>query len=291
MNIPILDCHQHLIAPERFPYSWTAGISALAGKAFGYEEYLRELAGQAEVRTIFMETAPDDPHWHEESRWAQELSDAPDTIIDGLVLNCRPESEPDFDRFIASVRHPRLVGFRRILHVVPDHVSQEPLFVQNVQKLEKYGLTFDLCLLERQLPLGLELARHCPGVQFVLDHCGVPEIAGGKLDPWRTHIRDLAACSNVACKISGLLAYCPPDRANIDTVRPYVEHCIESFGWDRVVWGSDWPVVRINGDLPGWIGISRELVAGESPAHQHQLFHRNAERIYLKRGTGPCPFR
>lgn len=285
MSIPILDCHQHLIYPDRFTYSWTDGIPQLAGRAFTYDDYLRGIEGRGEVRAIFMETAPDDPHWQDESRFVMDLADAPDSIIDGLILNCRPESEEDFDAYIDSVRHDKLVGFRRILHVMPDELSQQPRFVENVRKLAGDDLTFDLCLLARQLPLGVELVRRCPNVQFVLDHCGVPNIAGGELDPWRKHIGELAACENVACKISGVLAYCAPESADAQTVRPYVEHCIECFGWDRVVWGSDWPVVCMTSDLPNWIDVSRQLVASESEEHQHRLFHRNAERIYLKRGV------
>lgn len=291
MSIPILDCHQHLIYPDRYPYSWTDGIAELSGRAFTYEDYLAGIEGQGEVRAIFMETAPDDPDWRAESRFVMDLADRPGSLIEGLVLNCRPEFEEDFDAYVESVRHDKLVGFRRILHVMPDELSQQASFVQNVRKLAKHALTFDLCLLARQLPLGAELARKCPEVQFVLDHCGVPNISGGELDPWRNHIRELAHCDNIACKISGVLAYCAPGTpgsagsANAETVRPYVEHCIECFGWDRVVWGSDWPVVCMTSDLPTWIDISRELVSAESEDHQHRLFHRNAERIYLKRGV------
>lgn len=281
MSIPILDCHQHLIYPDRLAYSWTADIPQLVGKAFTYEDYLSLVADAGPVRTIFMETSPDDSHWQDEAQLVMELADAPDTIIDGLVLNCRPEADGDFDQYIESIRHPKLVGLRRSLHVMPDDLSQDDRFIANVRKMAAQGLTFDLCVLARQIHLGAALARQCANVQFVLDHCGVPDIAGGDIDRWRVAIREIAACENVVCKISGLLAYCDPRSANVETIRPYVEHCIACFGWDRVIWGSDWPVVCVTRDLPSWIAASRELLAEESSTHQHQLFHKNAERIYL----------
>lgn len=280
MSMPMIDCHQHLIYLEKYPYSWAEEIPQLAGKAFRMEDYLKLIEGKGEIRTIFMETSPDDPHWREEAKFVYSLADQEDTIIDGVVVNCRPESEEDFEAYIECARHPKLVGFRRILHVVPDEVSQQPRFVENVRVLEKHNLTFDLCFLARQLPLAVQLAVQCPNVQFIVDHCGVPDIAGGALEPWRADIRKLAELPNVACKISGVLAYCAPDQTTADAVRPYVEHCIESFGWDRVVWGSDWPVCTVTSDLPEWIDITRQLVVGEDETNQRKLFHENAERIY-----------
>ena len=142
------------------------------------------------------------------------------------------------------------------------------------------GLTFDLCFTWKQLPIARELVEKCPDVQFILDHCGVPDIASGRLDPWRGSMRDLAALPNVACKISGVLAYCNPGNASTEAVRPYVEHSIECFGWDRVVWGGDWPVCTMTSSLRQWVATSREIVGGASEDEQQKLFNRNAARIY-----------
>ena len=163
---------------------------------------------------------------------------------------------------------------------MPDELSTTSHFVENIKLLEKHGLTFDLCVLARQLPLAIDLVRKCEGVQFILDHCGVPNVAGQELDPWRDHIRQLAALPNVACKISGVLAYGDSANATADAVSPFVEHCLESFGWDRVVWGGDWPVCNMTASLAKWVEVSRELVSGAAEDDQAKLFHRNAEQIY-----------
>ena len=283
MNIPIIDTHQHLVYPERYPYTWTNDLPQLKGKNFRVEEYLIAAEGSGINRTIFMEASPDDPHWLEETKFVLELAAREDTIIEGVIANCRPESEEDFAAYIESVEHPKLVGFRRVLHVVPDEMSQPDRFVENIRTLEKYNLTFDLCFMSRQLPLAYDLAHKCPQVQFILDHCGVPDIAGGGLDPWRDYIKRLSELPNVACKISGILAYCAPDNVTAKAVKPYVEHCLESFGWDRVVWGGDWPVCNTTSDLATWVEVTRELVAGEDEANQGKLFYENTERIYLKK--------
>ena len=283
MSIPILDTHQHLIYPDRYPYAWTHGLSPLDGHAFRMEDYLTAIEATGITRTLFMEASPDDPHWLDETKFVTELSEQPGSIIEGVIANCRPESESGFEAYLESVRHPKRVGFRRNLHTMPDDLSQSDRFAANIRLLEKHNLTFDLCVLARQLPIGLDLAQKCPNVQFILDHCGVPDIAGNALDPWRDHIVQIAGLPNVACKISGVLAYCAPGNATTEAVRPYVEHCLESFGWNRVVWGGDWPVCNTQSDLKTWVRVSREIVSGADEADQRKLFHENAERIYLKK--------
>jgi predicted TIM-barrel fold metal-dependent hydrolase len=300
ITAPIIDTHQHLIYPERFTYSWTAGIPQLAGKAFRYEDYVKAVEGTSVRRAIFMESDAG-LQWQEETRFVHTLASTDGPLIAGIVANCRPEEERGFEAYIESVLHhlsvssstrsglsggeqPRLVGFRRILHTQPDELSQRACFRSNVRLLEKYGLTFDLCVLSRQLPLATELAAKCPNVQFILDHCGVPDIASGRIDPWRQNIREIAKLPNVACKISGVLAYCAPGQANAEAVRPYVEHCLEQFGWDRAVWGSDWPVCTISSDLRTWVDVTQKLVATADQSKQQMLLHDNASRIYGVKG-------
>jgi predicted TIM-barrel fold metal-dependent hydrolase len=279
-DIPILDTHQHLVYPERYRYSWAAEIPQLTGKAFRYDDYLKAIEGTGVSQTIFMESDAGDPKWRDETKFVQELAATSGSLIKGLIANCRPEEESGFEAYVESVLSPRLVGFRRILHTVPDELSQKPCFSVNVRLLAKYGRTFDLCVLARQIPLAMALAEKCPDVQFILDHCGVPEIASARLDPWRQYIREIAKFPNVACKISGVMAYCAPGQATLEAVRPYVEHCLEQFGWDRVVWGSDWPVCTITTDLRTWVDVTRRLIAAAAELDQRKLLRDNATRIY-----------
>jgi predicted TIM-barrel fold metal-dependent hydrolase len=283
-RIPILDTHQHLIYPEKFAYSWTAALPPLAGKAFRYEDYLKATEGTGVMGTIFMESGADDPHWQEETRFVHLLAATPGSLIRGIIGSCRPEQGSGFEAYVESALSPQLVGFRRILHVEPDELSQRPAFAVNVRSLEKYKLTFDLCVLARQIPLATVLAGKCPGVQFILDHCGVPDVASRQLDPWRQHIREIARLPNVACKISGVMAYCAPGRVTLEAVRPYVEHCLEQFGWDRVVWGSDWPVCTTTTDVRTWVGVTAQLIAMADEPDQRKLLYDNALRIYKVRG-------
>jgi predicted TIM-barrel fold metal-dependent hydrolase len=287
--LPLLDTHQHLVYPERHRYEWTEQVPQLAGRAFRFDDYLAAAAGCGIVASVFMETLTTDPDDHDESAFIEGLASVPGSLIRGIVAVCRPENAA-FPTWLDSLHETHVVGLRRILHDEPDTLSQQPRFRTHLRLLSARNLTFDLCVLARQLPLALDLVTACPDVSFVLDHCGGPDIAAGGIDPWRDNLRALANCANVTCKISGVLANCDPLDATADTVRPYVEHAIEVFGWERVIWGSDWPVVEITATLHDWVRITRTIVAGESEANRRKLFIENAQRVYrLERAAGTVP--
>jgi predicted TIM-barrel fold metal-dependent hydrolase len=275
----ILDTHQHLLYPDRFRYAWCKSLPALDSKPFRIEEYRAAANATGIDRSLFMEVDVDEPQIKAETDFFLQLASAPDSGVAGVLAACRPERE-DFQVQIESVLNPKLKGMRRILHTQPDGLSQTQLFAGNLKLLARYGLTFDLCLLARQLPLGIQLLSRVPEVQFVLDHCGVPNIKDHELDPWRQHIRELAQFPNLACKISGVVAYCDPQHVTADVIRPFVEHCVECFGWDRVLFGGDWPVCNLTASLGRWVEIAKEIVSKEPVANQEKFFSRNAERIY-----------
>jgi predicted TIM-barrel fold metal-dependent hydrolase len=281
--LPLLDTHQHLIYPDRLRYAWTARAPALAGRAFTLEDYQRLTAGLGVAGTIFMEADVADADHHAETGMVAELMRRPGSGILGIISSIRPENEPGFEAWLDQGPGLGVVGYRRILHEVPDEVSRTETFRANIRKMGARGFPFDMVFLARQLPIALELARACPDTAFVLDHCGVPDIAGGGLDPWRGHVRALAALPNVTAKMSGVLAYCAPSAADLAAVRPYVEHVIDCFGPDRCLWGSDWPVVDTRADLPAWIAATRAILDALAPDEAAAIAHRTAERVYRVR--------
>jgi len=114
----------------------------------------------------------------------------------------------------------------------------------------------------------------------VLDHCGNPDIRGGQLEQWRNEMRLLAVLPNVACKVSGIVTQVDPQGWGADDLRPVIEHVVDRFGWDRVVWGSDWPVCTLSAPLGRWMDATQQLLADESLEQTVRLFSRNAQRIY-----------
>jgi predicted TIM-barrel fold metal-dependent hydrolase len=273
MTTPIIDTHLHLIYQDRLRYPWLASEPKL-NRDFPLEEYLAEAKGLPINTALHIEVDVDAEDQEAETAFVTGLG-AP---ITGAIAVCRPESI-DFAASLDRIAgNPQLLGLRRILHHSPDELGQSPLFTENLRRLAEHNLSFDLCVLARQLPIASQLVRACPDVRFVLDHCCVPDVAARALDPWRRGITQLAALPNVACKISGVVAYAGDDWTTTD-LRPYFEHCIEAFDWDRVVWGSDWPVCTLTADLTRWVEASHELTSGCSDHEKARLLNLNARRI------------
>lgn len=275
----IIDTHQHFWNLEQFPCSWCAEFPKL-NRSFSPRDYLAAANGIDVAKTVFMECDVDEPHALDEARHVQSLADD-NPLIAGIVAAGRPE-RGGFGRHLeALARLPKVRGLRRVLHTQPDELSQSGLFAENLRLLPRYQWTFDLCLQARQLPFAIELARKCPEVSFILDHGGNPDVKGRAPDPWRDHIVTLAALPNVvACKVSGIVVSADPGNWTVEDLRPWVEHVLESFGWDRVMWGSDWPVCTLSATYKEWLDAALELTKNESPGRRRRLFHDNARRIY-----------
>lgn len=273
-----IDTHLHLIYREKLGYSWTAGIPPLATGDFTLGDYAALTAGRGVAGALFMEAGVDDADYQTEARLVAGLVGQQGLL--GQIASCRPEDDAGFDDWLDECAALHVHGFRRILHVMPDELSQTKTFRRNLTKIGARGWTFDVCMLARQLPIALDLAQACPDQTLVLDHCGVPDIAGNGFEPWAASIAALAALPHVNVKLSGISAYCAPGTANLMTLKPWVDHVLSAFGTDRVVWGGDWPVVNLGSGLPDWIALSRTLLQDLSVAEQDQIAQVNAKRLY-----------
>ncbi len=276
----LLDTHQHLVYTDKAGYGWTAGLAPLENKSFTLHDYQSLTEGLGVGGTLFMEAAVDDGDMEAENGFSSQVASASGSGILGLISTCRPETDEGFDAWLDACEGHNAVGYRRILHVVDDAVSQPASFRANVRKIGARGKVFDMCFLQRQLGIARELAEACDNTTLVLDHCGVPDIAGGDIEAWRAGIDALAELPHVNCKLSGILAYCPAGQANLATIRPYVDHVLDKFGPGRTLWGSDWPVVDLANGLADWIGVTREIRAGLSDGEAAAVAHETAERVY-----------
>jgi len=273
-----IDTHLHVLLPEYFSYPWTADFAPL-NKRFGLDDYQRSSKDCDIAGALFMEVdvAPEDSA--AESKHFCALAGDPASGILGVIASGRPESD-GFEAHLDAIAHARLKGLRRVLHVVPDEVSQSARFRKNVAKLGPRKLTFDICARQDQLVIMQGLVDACPDTQFILDHCGNPDIARGDFEGWRKVLAPLAERPNVAVKLSGVPICCPPDEANADTLRPWIESTLELFGWERCVWGGDWPVCTLNGSFASWCAALDEILAEASADNRQRLYTENAKRIY-----------
>ena len=276
----LIDTHQHLIYREEISYSWTNEIKILSKNNFTIQDY-KNLTNEFDIEgTIFMETGVDDNDYKKEFNFINSLKENKENNIFGIIASIRPETKYNFDSWLEETIDMDVLGYRRILHEINDDVSQSDIFRNNIRKIGKASKTFDMCFLAKQLPLAIELASKCDNTILVLNHCGVPDISSESLDPWRDDIKSLSLRPNVICKLSGLMAYCKPNDSSFEKIEPYVDHVLNCFGSNRILWGSDWPVVNLGKGLKEWIKISHSILNNLSIDEATKIGSETAKKIY-----------
>ncbi|MHA6641395.1 amidohydrolase family protein [Mesorhizobium sp. A623] len=275
----IVDTHLHLIDRSALRYPWLAGVPAL-DRDFLYEEYAVQAKRAGIAAALHMEVDVDPTDIDAETERVKALASRVGSLLVGAIASCRPEEKGFAAHLERQQADPFVKGFRRVLHVVPDDLSEGALFRENIARMAGQHLTFDLVVQPHQIPKAIALADLAPDVSFVLDHCGAPDIKGANEHPWREHMAEIARRPNVTAKISGVVAYADPGTWAVETLKPYVEHTIGAFGWDRVVWGSDWPVCTLGGGLAPWIAATHALLAGVSDDDRAKLLSGNARKLW-----------
>ena len=271
----LFDTHLHLIYPKLLRYPWLNDVPAL-NKPYHYDDYIHDAARLGIVGSMHMEVDVGAADIKAETDLVKGLQTQPDSLIKGAISACRPE-EDEFASFLEWAGDQMIIkGFRRVLHVVPDKVSRQSGFRQNINRLAGTRFTYDICCRADQLNYAVDLVDACPDVRFVLDHCGVPDIAGRAFDPWALALKKLAKRPNVIAKLSGIIAYSDPKTWTMADIKPYFDHTVDSFGTDRIIWGSDSPVCFLGGGLSTWIALTYALTNGWSESEKAGLYHQNA---------------
>ena len=279
-TLPIIDAHVHFWDPERLSYPWLLGVPAI-NRRFTPEEYRSATAGVPITGIVFVQADVAPEHSLAEVEWVAELARNEPRIKAIVAFAPLEDGEPVAGTLEELSSQPLVRGIRRLIQSEPDPAfCLRGGFVAGVRALARYDLSFDICIRSTQLESAIELVRRCPDVRFILDHIGKPDIAGGELEPWKALIAQLAALPNVVCKLSGLVTEADHASWTPEDLRPYIGHVIECFGFDRLMYGSDWPVVTLASDYDRWAATLQAEVAGCSPAEQRRLFHDNARLTY-----------
>lgn len=275
----LFDTHIHLIDRNRLNYPWLSSVPALDHDA-SHTDYCRNCRQLGIGMSLHMEVDVAEQDMENESFYIKALMSQNDSPLVGAIAACRPENK-DFPEFLERQQsRPWIKGFRRVLHVVDVELSRSTHFRNHVNMLSDTPYVFDICASAAQLPIMIELIDACPNVQFVIDHCGVPNVKDAELDPWRESMRSIAQRPNVVGKISGVVAYGNGVDWCLDDIRPFVEHTADVFGPNRIVWGSDSPVCTLGGSLASWVAATRQIFSETSTSERAAFFHGNAQRIW-----------
>ena len=275
----LFDTHLHLIYPDILRYHWLDNVDLL-NKPSRYEEYHTK-ANRLGINACFhMEVDVQENQIKEETKMIHNLIKNNDTIIKGVISSCRPEKNNFQDMIQYAVSQRLIKGFRRVLHVAPDNTAGSDQFKNNIKLLSDTMLTFDLCAFPHQHSELMELIDFCPKVTFILDHCGVPNIKEGDFNDWKKGISELAQRDNLFCKISGIIAYGDNKLWTLDDIKPYFGHVVNSFGFKRIIWGSDSPVCNLGGGLETWVAATYLMTQDWSDEEKKNFFWANAINLW-----------
>lgn len=269
----LIDSHVHFWDRERFTYAWLDDVP----EALSRPSFLPADADPS-ARMVFVQADCREDQGVAEAAWVQQLADAGAPIV-GIVAHA-PLERDCVEQLDALSRIPLVVGIRRLLQDEPPGFANSDAFVAGVAQVEPHGFVVDLCIRQRQLDEVTDLVAARPEVQFVLDHLGKPVIDDGSFDAWAASIDRLAALPNVACKVSGLLTEAPPSHRDANSLRPWILHALDAFGADRLMYGTDWPVLTLAGDTALWRSVVDAALEEESDATRAAVFEGTARRVY-----------
>ncbi|WP_140634078.1 amidohydrolase family protein [Methylibium rhizosphaerae] len=277
--VPRVDAHQHFWRLADRQGHWPPAELAAIHRDFLPVD-LEPLRRQAGIDgTVLVQTLPSE----DDTRWMLDLADQ-HRFIWGVVGWTDLKAADAPERIAALAARSKLKGLRPMLQDLPDDDWIADRAVDGgARAMVQHGLVFDALVLTRHLEALHGFAARHPGLRIVIDHGAKPPIASGELEPWRSRMAALAALPQVCCKVSGLLTEAGP-RRSAEALRPYVHALWELFGPRRLLWGSDWPVLRLAGHYPDWLEMSRALFAAIDPAmsdaDRADLFGANAMRLY-----------
>jgi L-fuconolactonase len=270
-----VDAHHHLWTLQRGDYAWLTPDQGVLYRDFDFE-MLRPWLDTARIdATILVQAAPTDGETEfllSLARWRPRIA--------GVVGWTDLEAQDAAEKIALLAATPKLVGLRPMLQDLDDPAwILRPSVAPALAAMARHGLVLDALVKAPQWRAIVEAARRFPELPFVLDHAGKPPVGGG-IDPdWRDMILTLGGCPNVTVKLSGLMTEGPPGMP-AGALVPFVDILLEAFGPNRMLWGSDWPVLNQTSEYLSWVAVTGLLLGGLSSTEHAAIWGGTAARIY-----------
>jgi L-fuconolactonase len=271
-----IDSHQHFwhYTPEAF--GWINEEMAAIRRDFLPEDLKPELDRAGYDGCVAVQA----PQTEAETEFLLSLA-AQHGFIKGVVGWVDLRAANAGERLAYFSKFPKLVGVRHVVQDEPDDsFLLDPDFGRGIGLLGQFGLTYDILIYPRHLPVTTEFAARFPDQPFVLDHLAKPFIKDHELEPWAKHLRELARRENVHCKLSGMVTEADWLVWDRDDFTPYLDVALEAFGPGRLMIGSDWPVCKVAAGYGEVMQLVEEYIARLSPAEQAGVLGENAIRFY-----------
>ena len=276
MSSPVVDSHHHFWQPQRLDYYWIDPADPILARAFQPEHLRPNLAAAGVEATVLVQGT----QTLAESDYLLGLADGT-AFVAGVVTWAEMES-PWFEAQLAHFRHhPKFVGIRPQIHDMEDEAWMlRPAVRRAFAVLEREQICFDFLVRPQHLAHVLKVLEAYPQLRAVIDHIAKPRIASRQLEPWAGLMTEIASHPNVHCKVSGMVTEADHKAWQPAHLRPYIDHVVDSFGSERLLFGSDWPVCLQAASYAQVIAAARENLRDLDAAAQAAIFGGNAARFY-----------
>ena len=272
----MIDSHQHFWQVGRFDYPWmSADLGVL------YRDYLPHhlapiLKQNGVNQTILVQAS----NSVAESRWLLDLASA-NNFIAGVV-GWVDLTNPDIDTQLSELSaNPKFKGVRHLVESEPDEAwLVQPAVLSGLQKLSERGVSYDLLVHTRHLKYVPVVAESCPDLGLVIDHLAKPPVARKEIKEWSQALAPLACYANLHCKLSGLVTEANWNSWQTDDLRPFVDCALESFGTERLMFGSDYPVCLLAASYDRVLDSFQQILQNLNDTDREKIFHRNAAKFY-----------
>jgi L-fuconolactonase len=270
-----IDAHMHLWDPARGDYGWLTPSQPRLYRPFRHDEAALLLKAHQIDGAVLVQAAPSDA----ETDYLLEIAASVPWVL-GVVGWVDMDAADATDTIARRCGQSKFVGIRPMLQDLPNaEWILHPRRSRALEALQGHQLVLDALIRPAHLPVLVRLASDYPELQIVIDHAAKPSIGWQIDEMWQSAMHRLAGNQNVSCKVSGLLTELAPG-VDIAMIVPYVKALIDLFGPDRLVWGSDWPVLTLAGSYSDWMNLSRDALCGVSPKHIDAIMGGNAIRTY-----------
>ena len=275
-----IDSHHHIWNLSVRDQEWIAGEAMQPIRRNFSISDLEDVSAASRIdRTILVQTVTD----YSETPELLEIAQSEQLVgaVVGWLKIDAPDAIEHLHRYLDLPGADYLKGIRDIAQDHPDpNYLAKPETISNVRKLGELGITYDLLTKVPELPAAIKLVKACPDVQFVMDHISKPRIAKQEIEPWKSLMSELATFPNVLCKVSGLVTEAKWNEWEVKDFKPYVDHVIEIFTPQRLMFGSDWPVANLGGTYSEIVELAEALTSGFSPSESEFFWHKTATAAY-----------
>jgi L-fuconolactonase len=272
-----VDAHHHIWTIARGDYAWITPSQPVLDRDYDLADY-RAIAPQGIAASVLVQAAPTVA----ETRFLLDAARAAGDRVLAVVGWIDFEADDALDTLHDLAHDTRLRSIRPMVQNIadPDWLLR-PRVQAVLAKLPLLDLAFDALVKPPQLPALVRMLERNPDLRVVIDHAAKPLIAAGVTEPWTSLMRAAADHPHVHCKLSGLVTEAAADWT-LDSLRPYVEHVVTCFGAGRLMWGSDWPVVELNGGMSRWWSATQALLGPLGPGGRAAILGGNARRFYRR---------